>query len=120
MLKANELRHGKVYNCKMDGDLGEQDCTFVQLAIDANSNRRFALVGAKHLLAKNPNYIRKFVGMTLDELASEEFDGDPAQITGLQVWEFSLNPSGVLEGKAYDCLLHSFTEIDLNQFNPKS
>ena len=107
---ANELKHGKLYECTIDGDLGQERCTFLQLAVDATSKRRFLLMGQRHLFADNPHYVRKLVNMTFHELESEDFDGNPERISGLQVWECLLE-DGFLKTKDFNGYLYSFAEI---------
>lgn len=113
-MTAIELRHGKLYDCTIDGDLGPDNCSFVQLAIDPKSNRRFMLLGAKHLFAENFGYVQKLINMSFDELDSEDFDGNPDSIMGLQVWEFILDGDGILKSEVYDCYLDDFVETDVS------
>ena len=112
-ISAIELKHGKSYNCSIDGDLGQEDCSFVQLAIDPASNRRFVLLGARHLFADNMSFVHKLLNMSFKELDTEDFDGDPDRVRGLQVWEFLLDENGLLKAKCYDCYLDDFSETDL-------
>ena len=102
------------------GIIGPEDCRFVQLAIDATSNRRFMLLGAKHLLAGNLGYVRKLINMSFNELDAEDFDGDLDGISGLQIWEFILEENSLLKAKAYDCYLDGFTETDEIKLGPTS
>jgi hypothetical protein len=119
-IKAIELKHGRLYDCTIDGDLGPEDCSFVQLAIDVTSHRRFMLLGPKHLFSKNLGFVRKLIKMSFNELDSEDFDGDPDGIPGLQVWEFVLDDNGLLQAKSYDCYLDGFTETDVIKPDPTS
>src|SRR5205814_2368494 len=50
-VSAIELKHGRSYDCTIDGEHGPEDCSFVQLAIDPKSNRRFMLLGAADLFS---------------------------------------------------------------------
>ncbi len=109
-IRAVELQHGKLYDCTIEGESGPENCRFVQLAIDATSNRRFMLLGAKNLLAANLDFVHKLINMSFNEIDSEDFDGDPDRIRRLYVWEFILDEDGILKGKSPDCYLYGFTE----------
>jgi hypothetical protein len=119
-IRATELKHGKSYDCTIDGDLGPEDCSFVQLAIDVTSNRRFMLLGARHLFSQNVGFVHKLIGMSLNELDTEDFDGSPDRVMGLQVWEFLLDDNGSLKAKSQECYLDGFTETDVIKCGPKS
>lgn len=119
-IKASELQHGKFYDCTIDGDLGPEDCSFVQLAIDAKSNRRFVLLGARHLLASNLGYIHKLINMSFNELKGEDSDGSPDAVMGLEISKFILAEDGLLKSASYDCYLDGFSETDVIKFGPTS
>ena len=47
-IRAIDLQHGKLYDCTIDTDHGGKETdSFVQLAIDAKTNRRWMLFGKK-------------------------------------------------------------------------
>jgi hypothetical protein len=117
-VKAIDLKHGKSYDCTIDGDLGPEHCSFVQLAIDAKSKRRFILLGARHLFSKHLSLVRKLAGMSFNQLIAEDFNGDPDRVRELHVWEFLLDDNGCLEAQSAECYLHGFTETDILKSAP--
>lgn len=109
IIEAIDLQHGKFYDCTIDTDHGSKETdSFVQLAIDAKTNRRWMLFGKKSLLEKHTDLVRKLINMSFDDLVAEDYEGSPDSVRGLQLQEFILDAGGALHDKSDDCYLSHF------------
>ncbi len=111
-MHANELKHGKVYDCTMDGNLGVEKTSIVPLATDAQTNQRFIIIGAKKLQDANPDFFRRLIAMSFHEIVDEDLDGGPDRHWSAFVWKFTLDEHGFLYYEDYDCYLDDFVEED--------
>jgi hypothetical protein len=115
-MRAIELQQGKLYDCILDSDCGREDCSVVQLAIDATTNRRFMLLGARYLYAQYPDRVHTLINMTFADLDPEVTDataGGPDKERYGAIFEFILDESGVLHDKSEDGYLSDFKETDV-------
>jgi hypothetical protein len=111
-MRANELQHGKLYDCTMDGDRGIEKTTIIPLAADAKTNRRHIIIDAKSLQKANPDLLRRLLAMSFQEIVDEDIDGGPDRKWRSFVWKSTLEEQGSLYYKDYDCYLADFVETD--------
>ena len=111
-MNANELKHGKLYDCTMDGDDGIKKTSIVPLAADAKTNQRYIIIDAKSLQKANPDFLRRLLAMSFHEIVDEDIDGGPDRQWRSFVWRFTLDEHGSLYYEHYDCYLTDFAETD--------
>jgi len=110
--RAIELKHGKLYDCKIDSEYGgEENASIVQLAIDATSNRRFVLFGAREIYLKEPDFVHKLIDLDFYFLFMEEY---PSSNSEYSIQAMFLNKDGVtLEDESEDGCLYHFKETSV-------
>ena len=113
-MDAKELQHGKAYACTMDGDDGAENTCIVPLAADSKTNRRYIIIEAKQLRRENPDFFRRLLKMSFDEIVDEDIDGGPDRKWSSFVWRFTLDEHGDLYYEDYDLYLGDFVETDMN------
>jgi hypothetical protein len=108
-IRAIALEHGKLYDCKIVPDDGqEEDANILQLAIDATSNRRYVLLNARNVFKNDPEFVRRIVNLDFYFLFVGEFDH--AKWPDLII-EVCLNEKGTaLETSSGDLILFGFRE----------
>jgi len=118
-IRASELQHGKLYDCKVDSEHGgKENENIIQLAIDATTNRRFVLFGARYIYQKDPEYVHKLIGLDYYFLFMEEY-GDSKWNTSIR--EMFLDQNGVmLQDESNDGCLYDFKETDVIKIGPTS
>src|ERR1035437_1628176 len=112
VMRANELQHGKLYDCTMDGDDGIVKTTIVPLAADTQTSQRYIIIDAKSLQKANPDLLRRLLAMSFQEIVDEDLDGGPDRHSSCFVWRFTLDEHGSLYYEDYDCYLGDFVEAD--------
>jgi hypothetical protein len=110
-VNAFELKHGKFYDCKVDSETTEaEDCTILQLAMDATTNRRFVLFGAKRIYTKDPDFVQKLIDLDFYFLFTQEYDSPEWNTSIMQMF---LDENGVmLRDEHNDGCLYDFKETD--------
>ena len=111
-MNANELKHGKLYDCTMDGDDGIKKTSIVPLAADAKTNQRYIIIDAKSLQKANPDLFRRLLAMSFHEIVDEDLDGGPDRQWRSFVWRYASDEHGSLYYEDHDCYLADFVEID--------
>ena len=108
-IRAIELQHGKLYDCKVDSEYGgKENENIVQLAIDATTNRRFVLFGARHIYQKDPEFVHKLIDLEFYFLSNEGYVNSGWNTS---IREMFLDANGVmLEDESKDCCLYDFQE----------
>jgi len=109
-MNANELLHGNAYDCTMDGDRGIEKTCMVPLAMDGKTNRRYIIIEAKKLKKENPDFFRRLLAMSYQEIVDEDLDGGPDRKWSSHVWRFTINEQGSLYYEDYDLYLSDFVE----------
>lgn len=114
------LQHGKLYDCKLDGDLGTAVESVVQLAIDATTNRRFFLLEGRQIYLANPKFVHKLIDLSFNDLdttnIAEEYDSRWASA----IYEFILDEDGMHQGNSNDIFLYDFIETDVIKYGTTS
>ena len=114
-MKANELKHGKAYDCTMDGDRGIEKTCIVPLATDTSTNRRYIINNAKKLKKANPDFFRRLLPMSFDEIVGEDLDGGDDRRWSSYVLRLTINEQGTLYDEDCDLYLCYFVETDIDK-----
>ena len=109
-MNGNELLHGKAYDCTIDGNKGVEKVDVVPLAMDAKKSQRYVIMSAKQLQKNNPDFFRRLLAMSFQEIVDEDLDGGPDREWSSFVWRFTIDEHGRLYYKDHDCYLNNFAE----------
>jgi hypothetical protein len=112
-MNASELKHGKAYDCTMDGNLGIEKSIIVPLAMDAKMKQQFIIIEADKLQKSNPDFLRRLIAMSFQEIVDEDIDGGDDRHSSSHVMKFTLDEHGSLYYEDYDCYLDGFVETTL-------
>lgn len=110
-IRAIDLEQGKLYDCKVYGDSGPEDCSIVQLAIDATSNRRLVLSQARYIYQKDPEFVRKLATWEFFLLSTERC-GNPNWQKSIDEMHLDENGDTLQFGDDGDCY-YDFIETDV-------
>jgi hypothetical protein len=113
-MNANELQHGKAYDCTMDGNKGIEKTCIVPLATDAKTNQRYIIIEAKKLRKENPDFLRRLLAMSFQEIVDEDIDGGDDRHSSSHIMKFTLDEHGSLYYEDFDLYLGDFVETDTN------
>ena len=110
-IRAVDLEQGKLYDCKVYGESGPEDCCIVQLAIDATSNRRLVLSQARYIYQKDPEFVRGLISWEFFLLSTESSGNAKWQKS---IYEMQLDETGdtLTFGDDGDCY-YDFIETDV-------
>jgi hypothetical protein len=114
-MHANDLKHGRVYDCTMDGNRGVEKTSIVPLATDAQTRQRFIIIDAQQLQKGNPDFFRRLIAMSFSEIVDEDLDGRAEALWSSFVWRFTIDEHGSLYFEDFDLYLGDFVETDINK-----
>lgn len=116
-MNASELQHGKPYSCTLDGQRGVEKSIIIPLAIDAKRERQFIAIEADKLKKRNPDFLRRLIAMTFQEIVDEDIDGGDDRDSSSYIMRFTLG-DGSLYCEDYDLYLGDFIEVDAVVWQP--
>ena len=111
-MNGKDLQHGKAYDCTMDGDKGVEKTCIVHLATDSKTNRRYIIIEARKLQKEAPDFYRRLLAMSFQEIVDEDIDGGDDREWSSYVWRFAINEQGDLYYEDYDLYLGDFVETE--------
>ena len=95
----------------MDGAHGVEKTCIVPLAIDTKMEHQYIINDAKELQRLNPDFFRRLLAMTYQEIVDEDLDGGPDRKWSRRyVWRFSFDERSSLYHEDYDLYLYDFVE----------
>jgi hypothetical protein len=112
VIRAVDLQPGKLYDCKIDSEYaGVEDCSLVQLAIDATSNRRYVLHDARNIYKKDPEFVHKLIALDYFFLFMKEYGRSEKNSS---IYEMFLDENGDLFwDESKDAYWYDFKETDV-------
>jgi len=108
-IRAIDLERGKLYYCTVVSQDGRKDNSIVQLAMDATSNRRFVLLGAKSRFTTDPDFVHKRIAELFSDLETRLSQEELCS----GIYPFFLSEDGIMLQKSGDCCLCDFKETDI-------
>ena len=66
-----DIKHGILYDCSIDHNGIIEDTSIIPLAKELKSNRQFVMTDACRLYEQHPEYVKKIITMSFDDIMND-------------------------------------------------
>jgi hypothetical protein len=93
-----QLKHGKLYNCKVEHEKGIEELSIIPLAFEKGKNRQFVMIDARRLYNQNPKLVQQIIKMDFDYIMYDGIEDDfPNDYSGLTILCTTQNDGTMLD-----------------------